>query len=97
MVVAFFLPLTPFLVHTVVMPGGTVSPPASTRAKAAPTASSPEACQVVISSNSLMVSGCLRLNSWTRVQHIVPSHKAEMTSGSATLGSAWHLWVKCRT
>jgi hypothetical protein len=75
---AFFPPLAPFLVPTAVMSGGAVWPPpvvatASTRAKAALTASFPEVCQVTISSNSLMVSGCLRPNSWTRVRHVVPS------------------------
>jgi hypothetical protein len=62
---------------------------ASTRARATLMAS-PEACQVVISSNSFMVSGCLQPNSCTRVRHVVSSQKAEMTSVSATLGSASH-------
>jgi hypothetical protein len=44
--------------------GGALWPPpavatTSTRAKAAPMASSPRVCQVAISNNSLMVSGCL--------------------------------------
>jgi hypothetical protein len=63
--------------------GGTVWPQlavttASTRAKAAPTASSLEACWVTISSNTLMVSSCLLPNSWTRVRYAVPSQKAKM-------------------
>jgi hypothetical protein len=59
----FLPPLMPFLVPLMVALVGAVQPPLATapalpRTKAAPTASFPEACRVVMSSSTLVVSGC---------------------------------------
>jgi hypothetical protein len=64
----FFLPLEPFLVPLATILGDAVwlsmtDVPASIEVKVALTASSLKACQVLMSSNALVVFGCSRLSS----------------------------------
>jgi hypothetical protein len=55
-----------------------------------PTASLPEACLVAMSRGSLVVFGCLRPSSCTRVQQVIPDQNVDITSASCILGSSWH-------
>jgi hypothetical protein len=96
---SFFPPLEPFLVPLMVILRGVVQPPltaapTSGKVKVAPTASSPDTCQVVMSSNSLVVFGYSRPSLLTKERHVMPSQKAEMMSLSATLGSSCHFCEK---
>jgi hypothetical protein len=85
------LALGAFLVLlTVILVGGVQLPPAAapalTKVKAAPTASTPEACRVAMLSNALVVFGCSLPSLWDKAWHIVPSQKVKMTPVLATQG-----------
>jgi hypothetical protein len=74
----FLPPLTPLLALLMVALVGMARPspaviPALPRMKVAPTAPSPEACRVAMSSSSMIVFGHSRLSSLTKVRHVMPS------------------------
>jgi hypothetical protein len=62
--------------------------------KIAPTASSPEAKLVAMSSSWLVLVGVLRPSSCTSSLQVVPEMKAQMTSESVMLGSSVHCLEK---
>jgi hypothetical protein len=87
----FLPPLAPFLMPLAMALNGATQPPLAAafvlpRMKAVPTASSLEACQVAVSSISLVVFSYSRPSLCTKVRHVVPSQNTEKTLASATLG-----------
>ena len=69
-------------------------PLAAPSEKMAPTASSPEAKLVAMSSSWLVLVGVLRPSSCTSSLQVVPEMKAPMTSESVMLGSSVHCLEK---
>jgi hypothetical protein len=63
--------------------------------KIAPTASLLDACLVAMLRSSLVVFGCSRLSSCTRVRQVVHDQNADITSTSHILGSSCHFWENC--